>query len=121
MRKAWFGMTSVGSKVSLPIEASGDKRVRRLVELLGVPVSEACDKSVRGRLAMITKLRSARHTEIARSEAGSWLYDVSRHVALGSALRQEYEALADVLNARDALISHSEGTSAQWPDRTSPA
>ncbi len=73
------------------------KRTRHLESLLGVHASIASDASLSGRLRIISKLRNARRTEIARGQSGSWLYDINRHIHLCAALRREYEALADTL------------------------
>ena len=71
-----------------------DRRRKELAQLLGIRDAEAHDASLGGRLKIIAKLKAARRVEIARGRAGSWLYDVNRHLNLCAALRQEYEALA---------------------------
>jgi hypothetical protein len=70
------------------------KRAKELAQLLGIHETEAADRSLSNRLKLIAKLKAARHVEIARGRAGSWLYDVNRHLNLCAALRQESEVLA---------------------------
>ena len=70
------------------------KRGKELAQLLGIHEAEAADLSLSGRLKIIARLKAARRVEIARGRAGSWLYDVNRHLNLCAALRQEYEVLA---------------------------
>jgi hypothetical protein len=84
------------------------KRAKELVHLLGIQEAEAADLSLSGRLRMIEKLEASRRVEIARGRAGSWLYDVNRHLNLCAALRQEYEALAACFakSAGEARASH---------------
>jgi hypothetical protein len=81
-----FGEENAGS--------AHDKRCKGLAQLLGIREAEAADKSLGGRLKIIAKLKAARRVEIARGRAGSWLYDVNRHLNLCAALRREYDALA---------------------------
>jgi hypothetical protein len=70
------------------------KRAKELAHLLGIHEAEAADLSLSGRLKIIAKLKAARRVEIARGRAGSWLYDVNRHLNLCAALRQESEVLS---------------------------
>jgi hypothetical protein len=79
-----------------------DKRGKMLAQLLGIHESEAADLSLSGRLKIIAKLKAARHVEIARGRAGSWLYDVNRHLNLCAALRREDEALAGFYKGNEA-------------------
>lgn len=72
--------------------AAGARR-RELAQLLGIREAEAAERSLSGRLKIIAKLKAARQVEIARGRAGSWLYDVNRHLNLCAALRQESESL----------------------------
>ncbi len=74
--------------------AARERRCKELAALLGIREAEARDGSLAGRLKIIAKLKSARRVDIARGRAGSWLYDVNRHLNLCAALRQEYDALA---------------------------
>ncbi len=80
-----------------------DKRRKMLSLLLGLPETQVEDGSLTGRLAIIAKLKAARRGEVSRGQAGSWLYDVNRHLNLCAALRMEYRDLAGFLaeNARD--------------------
>ncbi len=78
--------------------AAAQKRCRGLVHLLGIDEAEAGDTTIRGRLSIIAKLKAARRAEIARGQTGSWLYDVNRHLNICAVLRQEYEALEEVLD-----------------------
>ncbi len=71
-----------------------DRQCKELMQLLGIREAEAGDRTLSGRLKIIGKLKAARRVEIARGRAGSWLYDVNRHLNLCAALRQEYDALA---------------------------
>jgi hypothetical protein len=73
--------------------AAGVQR-KELAQLLGIRETDAADRSLSGRLKIITKLKAARRVEIARGRSGSWLYDVNRHLNLCAALRLEYESLA---------------------------
>ncbi|ADP70875.1 hypothetical protein Rvan_1624 [Rhodomicrobium vannielii ATCC 17100] len=73
------------------------KRRKALAYLLGIGEAEAGDTSLNGRLSIIAKLKAARRTEIARGQAGSWLYDVNRHLNICASLRREYEALEEML------------------------
>ncbi|MBI4725240.1 MAG: hypothetical protein HY765_09760 [Rhodomicrobium sp.] len=75
-------------------DAAWDKRCKELAQLLGIPGAEVRDRSLSGRLKIIAKLKAAKRVEIARGRAGSWLYDVNRHLNLCATLRQEYSALA---------------------------
>jgi hypothetical protein len=75
-------------------DAARDRRCKELAQLLGIREADARDPSLAGRLKIIAKLKAARRVEIARGRAGSWLYDVNRHITLCAALRQEYDALA---------------------------
>lgn len=75
------------------LDLAGNKKRKELAQLLGIGVTEAADRSLSGRLKIIAKLKVARRVEIARGRAGSWLYDVNRHLNLCAALRQEYETL----------------------------
>ncbi len=70
-----------------------DRRCKELMQLLGIREAEARDGTLSGRLKIIGKLKAARRVEIARGRAGSWLYDVNRHLNLCATLRQEYDAL----------------------------
>jgi hypothetical protein len=74
-------------------DVSAEKRGKVLSLLLGTPESDCYDQTLAGRLAIIAKLKAARRGEIARGQAGSWLYDVNRHLNLCAALRLEYRAL----------------------------
>ena len=67
---------------------------KELAQLLGIRETDVADRSLSGRLKIITKLKAARRVEIARGRSGSWLYDVNRHLNLCAALRLEYESLA---------------------------
>jgi hypothetical protein len=89
-------------------DAARDKRGKELAHLLGIHETEAADLSFSGKLKIIAKLKAARRVEIARGRAGSWLYDVNRHLNLCAALRQECDALADFFaeSARDGAASH---------------
>ncbi len=75
------------------IDRAWDKRSKELAQLLGILEAEARDRNLSGRLTIIAKLGAARRVEIARGRAGSWLYDVNRHLNLCAALRRECEAL----------------------------
>ncbi len=81
-----------------------DRRCRGLSQLLGIAEMEAGDTSIAGRLSVIAKLKAAKRVEIERGKAGSWLYDVNRHLTLCAALRREYEALEEFLAAGDAAL-----------------
>jgi hypothetical protein len=95
--------------VSVPIEDANTEREKRrkgLAQLLGVGESEAADTSITGRLLIIAKLKAAKRTEIERGKAGSWLYDVNRHLSICAWLRREYEALEEFLAAGEAALRH---------------
>jgi hypothetical protein len=83
-------------------------RGKELAHLLGIPEVQAADLSLSGRLKIIARLKAARRVEVARGRAGSWLYDVNRHLSLCAALRQEYEALTALLaeNGKGRGASH---------------
>jgi hypothetical protein len=74
-----------------------DRCYKEMAQLLGIRETEARDDSLSGRLKIIAKLKAARRVEITRGRAGSWLYDVNRHLNLCAALRLEYDALAAFL------------------------
>ncbi len=76
-----------------PTDAAQAMRSKNLIHLLGIGDAEARDRSLSGRLKIISNLKAARRVEIARGKAGSWLYDVNRHLNLCAALRQENDAL----------------------------
>lgn len=86
--------------------AAGEKRCRGLVHLLGIAEAEASDISIKGRLAIIAKLKAAKRSEISRGQTGSWLYDVNRHLSICAWLRKEYEALEEVLDGGKPALSH---------------
>ncbi len=74
--------------------AAQARRCKELMQLLGILEADARDLSLSGRLKIIAKLKAARRVEIARGRAGSWLYDVNRHLNLCAVLRQEYTSMA---------------------------
>ncbi len=76
------------------MDPASDRQCKELMQLLGIREAEAGDRTLSGRLKIIGKLKAARRVEIARGRAGSWLYDVNRHLNLCAVLRQEYDALA---------------------------
>ncbi len=78
--------------------AAAGRRCKALVNLLGIGDAEAGDTSIKGRLAIIAKLKAAKRAEIARGQTGSWLYDVNRHLSICASLRKEYEALETILD-----------------------
>jgi hypothetical protein len=84
--------------------AERDKRTRGLTQLLGVAEAEAGDTSITGRLTTIAQLKAAKRAEIERGKAGSWLYDVNRHLSICAWLRKEYEALEEFLAAGEAAL-----------------
>ena len=75
-------------------DTAEDRRSKALAALLGLAGAEVRDASLSGRLKIVAKLKAARRVEAARGRAGSWLYDVNRHLNLCAALRREYDALA---------------------------
>ncbi len=75
----------------------GGKRAEEIAQILGIREGEARDRSLKGRLNIIAKLKAARRVEIARGRAGSWLYDINRHLSLSAFLREEYADLVDFL------------------------
>ena len=77
---------------------AAERRCKGLVQLLGVGEAEAGDTTIRGRLAIIAKLKAAKRSEIGRGQTGSWLYDVNRHLSICACLRKEYEALEHILD-----------------------
>jgi hypothetical protein len=85
-----------------------ETRGEALAHLLGIREAQAADLSLSGRLRIIGRLKAARRVEVARGRAGSWLYDVNRHLNLCAALRQEYKALTAFLaeNANKFGPSH---------------
>jgi hypothetical protein len=74
-----------------------------LAELLGIPQDEAADYSVQGRLNLILKLDKARKVEAGRGRGDSWLYDVSRHLKLTSALNAEMDEFIRFLHTAPNL------------------
>jgi hypothetical protein len=84
------------------------KRAKDLADLLGIHAAEAADLSLSGRLKIIGKLKAARRVEIARGRAGSWLYDVNRHLNLCAALRREFEALAVLFAENRARVQRQQ-------------
>ena len=78
--------------------AAAERRCKGLVQLLGIGEEEAGDTTIKGRLAVIAKLKAAKRSEIGRGQTGSWLYDVNRHLSICACLRKEYEALEDILD-----------------------
>lgn len=80
------------------LAVAAERRCKGLVQLLGIGEREAADASIKGRLAIIAKLKAAKRSEIARGQTGSWLYDVNRHLTICAALRKEYEALEEILD-----------------------
>lgn len=80
--------------------AAAAKRCKGLVQLLGIDEDDAFDTSIRGRLAIIAKLKAAKRAEISRGQNGSWLYDVNRHLSICAYLRKEYEELEEILDGR---------------------
>ncbi len=86
-------------------------RCKELAQLLGIREAEAADTSLSARLKIIAKLKAARRVEIARGRSGSWLYDVNRHLNLCTALRLEYESLAEY------FAESAAGEYRPWPAR----
>lgn len=82
--------------------AAREKRCKGLMALIGIGEAEASDTTIKGRLVIIAKLKAAKRAEIARGHAGSWLYDVNRHLSICAVLRKEYEALEEILGGRAA-------------------
>ncbi len=78
--------------------AAAEKRCKGLVHLLGITDDQAGDTTIKGRLAIIAKLKAAKRAEISRGQTGSWLYDVNRHLTICTCLRKEYESLEAVLD-----------------------
>lgn len=79
--------------------AGAERRCKGLVQLLGIGEEEAGDTTIKGRLAVIAKLKAAKRSEIGRGQTGSWLYDVNRHLSICACLRREYEALEEILDS----------------------
>jgi hypothetical protein len=108
--------------VRVPRDASNaarDRRRRNLAHILGIHEREAADTSVTGRLFIIAKLKEAKRVEISRGLAGSWLYDVNRHLSICAYLRKEYEALEQFLAAGEAALRR-ERRRAYLQDRERP-
>ncbi len=74
-------------------EAAQAKRRKLLAHLIDVSEAEAYYRSLKGRLAIIARLKAAKAAEVQRGRNSSWLYDVNRHLNLCFALRTECEAL----------------------------
>ncbi len=91
-------------------EAAAGRRCKALVNLLGIGDADASDMSIKGRLAIIAKLKAAKRAEIARGQTGSWLYDVNRHLSICGCLRKEYEALEEILDGKPAVRSQKKRT-----------
>ena len=94
------------------LDLAGNKRCKEPAHLLGISEAEAQDRSLGGRLRTIAKLKAARRVEIARGRAGSWLYDVNRHLNLCATLRQEYETLVAYFEGSADVNSQAEADSA---------
>ncbi len=90
----------------MKIHGADEPRTRAVAQLLGIPYDEAADRSLQGRLNLIARLKAARATEIGRGKAGSWLYDVNRHLNICASLRAEYEALTEALSANAGPSLH---------------
>ena len=83
-------------------------RSKELALLLGIREAEAADRSLSARLKIIAKLKAARRVEIARGRAGSWLYDVNRHLNLCTALRLDtspWLPISPGMQARTAALN----------------
>lgn len=88
--------------------AGAERRCKGLVQLLGIGEEEAGDTTIKGRLAVIAKLKAAKRSEIGRGQTGSWLYDVNRHLSICACLRREYEALEEILdNYKPAVVQRN--------------
>ncbi|MFT4078595.1 hypothetical protein [Rhodomicrobium sp.] len=94
-------------------DAEEMKRCKALAYLLGIGEIEAGDTSLKGRLSIIAQLKAARKVEIARGHAGSWLYDVNRHLNICAFLRREYEALEAMIAAEAGEAAPSSGAIAR--------
>jgi len=97
-----------------------EKRTRGLARLLGIGEAEAGDTTITGRLFVIAKLKAAKRAEIERGKAGSWLYDVNRHLSICARLRKEYEALEDFLAAGEEALRHKRRARAGEWERPAP-
>ena len=91
------------------LHAAREKRCKGLMALLGIGEAEASDTTIKGRLAIIAKLKAAKRAEIARGQNGSWLYDVNRHLSICAVLRKEYERLEEILDGKAAPARESRG------------
>ena len=73
------------------------KRCKESAQVLGARQVEVDDSTIPGRLKIIARLKKARKTECERGKAGSWLYDVNRHLNICALLQKEYNALEEHL------------------------
>lgn len=69
-------------------------RNAQLPKLIGLWPHELSDCSEAGTERVIALLRKALRSERQRGQAGHWTYDVSRHMALVEALREEQARLS---------------------------
>jgi Family of unknown function (DUF6477) len=70
-------------------------RSRDLPKLTGLWPRELDDLSLPGRRKLVSKLEGALRAERRRGLAGHWTYDLSRHIQLLAAYREERRALAE--------------------------
>lgn len=94
-----------------PSSAKGQYcRETQLPKLLPLWPHEIADRSLNGVARIVALLARALRAERQRGKAGHWTYDLSRHLALTNALREEraeLKRLADRTQAADREISEA--------------
>jgi hypothetical protein len=88
-------------------------RDKTLPGLLKLWPRELDDYSYPGTLRLVALLRNALRAERCRARAGHWAYDLSRHLALMSALRAERERLKMLGRALPAHAGPGQAPSAR--------
>lgn len=84
----WFKPESA-ARVIQPSASIQYCRETQLQKLLPLWPHEIADRTYNGVTRIVTLLARALRAERQRGKAGHWTYDISRHLALVNALRQE--------------------------------
>jgi hypothetical protein len=85
-------------------------RETELPKLIGLWPAELRDYSIGGTARIIALLSKALRSERRRASAGHWAYDLSRHMALAAALKEE--------EARLASLKRAEQSACRWKKQT---
>jgi uncharacterized protein (DUF1501 family) len=77
-------------------------RETELPKLIGLWPAELRDYSIEGTARIVALLSKALRSERRRASAGHWAYDLTRHMALAAALKEEEARLAGLKRAEQS-------------------